>query len=229
MSQESPLVVLLPGLGADQRLFARQREAFPDILTPAWLPPDPKEDLPSYAARFVATLPKRRPLVLGGCSFGGMTAYEMSRIVRPDALVLIGSASTRCGIPLHLRMLASLAPRIPAATFRLIHGVASPLASVCSLNDEEDRQVFADMLRATPREFLKWACTALWRWHPTPLAGVPIFTIHGDKDRMLPLRRRTADVVVENGGHLLPLTHAVEVNELLRTVISRVACGDRPN
>ena len=84
-------VIFLPGLGADGRLFASQREVFPDLITPPWLPPAPHEDLAQYAVRLAGTLPLIRPLFLGGCSFGGMAAYEMARILKPDALVLMGS------------------------------------------------------------------------------------------------------------------------------------------
>ena len=93
MSRTDLNVVFLPGLGADGRLFTSQREVFPDLLTPPWPPPAPDESLPGYAVRLAGTLPLARPLVLGGCSFGGMVACEMARILKPDALVLMGSVS----------------------------------------------------------------------------------------------------------------------------------------
>ncbi|HEX9984980.1 MAG TPA: hypothetical protein VGF69_17090 [Thermoanaerobaculia bacterium] len=54
-----PLYVL-PGIGADERLFAGQR-AVRDIRLIDWIAPaDPRETLPRYAARLAATLGRRR-------------------------------------------------------------------------------------------------------------------------------------------------------------------------
>ena len=32
-------LLLLPGLGADRRLFEPQRQAFPQLVVPPWIPP----------------------------------------------------------------------------------------------------------------------------------------------------------------------------------------------
>jgi hypothetical protein len=62
-----PLVVsLVPGLGADHRLFDRQREAFPDLCSPRWLPLYPGEGLEDYAARLAVQVAVTGPLILGG-------------------------------------------------------------------------------------------------------------------------------------------------------------------
>ena len=42
--------------------------------------------------------------------------------------------------------------------------------------------------------------------------GEEVHHIHGDRDRMMPLRRVRPDHVVRGGGHLINLTHADEVN-----------------
>ena len=33
-------LVLIPGLGADERLFDAQRKAFPELHVPAWIAPE---------------------------------------------------------------------------------------------------------------------------------------------------------------------------------------------
>ena len=38
-------LILLSGMGADERVFQRQREAFPDLVVPKWITPDPQESL----------------------------------------------------------------------------------------------------------------------------------------------------------------------------------------
>jgi pimeloyl-ACP methyl ester carboxylesterase len=215
-----PLVVLLSGLGADGRLFAAQREVFPDLVAPEWLPPTPRENLPSYASRMAGKVPVARPLVLGGCSFGGMVACEMARILRPDALVLIGSAAARCEIPAYLRVMAILSRAVPLTGFRLIERVAPSMACMFGVRDAGHRRLFAEMLQSTSPEFLRWACRAIGEWKPLPLAGIRSFTICGDKDHILPIGRRSVDITIRGGGHLLPLTHATEVNDLLRRIRS---------
>lgn len=76
MAEQSPIQrILLPRLGADRRLFEPQSLAFPDLLVPPWIVPEKHEKLPDYAARLAKTIaPGRRPLILGGSSFGGMVA-----------------------------------------------------------------------------------------------------------------------------------------------------------
>ncbi len=216
-----PCVVLLPGLGADGRLFESQRAVFPDLVTPQWLSPGPQEDLTGYALRLAARVPIARPLVLGGSSFGGMIAYEMARNLRPDVVVLIGSVTTRREIPAYLRFLARLSRAMPSTGFGLMHVVAPFVSAIFGAHEDAHRHLFVEMLQSTSSEFLRWACTAIDGWKPQPLSGVPVFTIHGDKDHILPLGRRSVDVTVRGGGHLLALTHPLEVNEALGLVRER--------
>jgi len=221
ISHAEPCVVLLPGLGADGRLFESQRAVFPDLVTPQWLPPAPREDLTGYAVRLAAKVPLARPLVLGGSSFGGMIACEMARNLRPDVLVLIGSVTTRCEIPAYLRFLARMSRVIPAAGFSLMHVVAPYVADIFGAHEAAHRHLFVEMLQNTSSEFLRWACTAIDGWKPQPMVGFPIFTIHGDRDRILPLGRRPVDLTIRGSGHLLALTHPLQVNEALGVIRER--------
>jgi pimeloyl-ACP methyl ester carboxylesterase len=223
MSRTDFNVVFLPGLGADGRLFAPQREVFPDLVTPPWLPPLPHEELAHYAVRLAHEHSLGRPLILGGCSFGGMVAYEMARILEPDTLVLIGSVAARSEIPAYLRVLAGLSRAIPLAGFSLVQCAAAAVAGVFGVAETEHRRLFVEMLQNSSPEFLRWACIAVHGWRPRPLTDVPIFSIHGDNDHILPFGHRPVEVTVRGGGHLLPLTHPLEVNAALRVIMAR--CG----
>ena len=77
----NPTVVLLPGLGADHRLFRSQHAVLPDIVIPAWPPTGADDSLASFAGRFVDSIPKADGLYLGGSSFGGMVALELAALV----------------------------------------------------------------------------------------------------------------------------------------------------
>ena len=75
--------MLIPGLGADARLFRPQREFFPRLETPPWIEWRRAEPLPAYAARLAATIDAAEPYHLGGASLGGMLALEMARVLDP--------------------------------------------------------------------------------------------------------------------------------------------------
>jgi pimeloyl-ACP methyl ester carboxylesterase len=45
---------------------------------------------------------------------------------------------------------------------------------------------------------------------------VPLRQIHGAKDRVLPAARAEADLWIPDGGHLINITHAGQVNRFLR-------------
>lgn len=220
--------ILLTGLGADERLFAAQQAAFPSLVTPRWIAPQPREGLAEYAERFSAEIPGARergsqPLVLGGCSLGGMIAYEMARVLRPNALVLIASAATRDSIPRHLRALARIAWLMPTAGYALGKRVGPVFIATLLRRKGEHRRLVAAMARDASPAFLRWACMAIGKWQPRPLSGVPIYSINGNRDVILPLGKRSTDYLIPGAGHLLTVTHAEQVNAALRDVLDRVA------
>ena len=60
-------LVLVPGVGADQRMFAPQRAAFPDLMVPRWLTPH-RNEAPYELRRATRRVCSRR----GAARFGRM-------------------------------------------------------------------------------------------------------------------------------------------------------------
>jgi len=75
------------------------------------------------------------------------------------------------------------------------------------------------MFRGADVHFMRWALPALLDWQPSPLPKTPIFQIHGRLDRAIPVGRVGADVVLADGGHLINLTHSVEVNRFIEYAV----------
>jgi pimeloyl-ACP methyl ester carboxylesterase len=218
-------LILLPGLGADDRLLEPQRAAFPQLIVPPWIPPRKNESLPQYAERMaasVAPLPDV-PLVLGGVSFGGMLAYEMARYLRPNAVVLIASCRRRESLRPIYAPGRWLLPLIPAQAWKVAKLLAGPVLRIKHRKSVAKRELLITMFRDADSRFMHWILQAILRWQPTPLTGIPVFQIHGRRDPMIPARRVEADVVIPNGSHLINVTHANEVNAFIRGVLGRRA------
>ena len=70
---------------------------------------------------------------------------------------------------------------------------------------------------------MRWAIGAILSWQPTPLADTPVFHIHGQRDRMIRASTVAPDCLLPDGGHLINLSHAAEVNDFIRKVLTSVA------
>jgi pimeloyl-ACP methyl ester carboxylesterase len=219
-------MILLPGMGADARMFAPQQRAFPGLRVPAWLPPRPRESLAHFARRMVETVEFRRPLVLGGVSLGGMIAWEMAQHLRPEALLLISSCSTRGGLRGVFRAGRPLAPCIPMGLIKLAKLMAPLYCGRIGQSGAQHRGLVVTMFRDADAWFLKWALAAVLDWQPCAMEGTPVYRIHGAHDLVIPARRVAADVLLP-GGHLINLSHAGEVNRFIAQVVAETA-AERP-
>jgi pimeloyl-ACP methyl ester carboxylesterase len=218
-----PKMIFFPGLGADERLFAPQRVAFPELVVPAWIPPRKGEGLAEYAARMAENLPHDEPIVLGGVSLGGMIAFEVARHIRPQALILIASCQSREGLRLLFRAGGVLWRIVPKQAFQIAQVCAKSALQLFGHCSAAQQKLLVEMFREMDPAFMHWAVSAILRWNPSPLPYIPLFHIHGRRDRLIPARRVTPDAWIPEGGHLINLTHAKEVNGLIREVISKVA------
>src|SRR3954453_4565175 len=98
-------------MGADERVFGPQREAFPTLRVPRWIDPGRCESLASYAGRIAREIDPGVPFYVGGASFGGMVAVEAARHL-PHLLgcFLVGSVRSPRELPSRLRCLRPAAP-----------------------------------------------------------------------------------------------------------------------
>jgi pimeloyl-ACP methyl ester carboxylesterase len=212
-------LILLPGLGADHRQFEPQRAEFPELVVPPWIASRPRESLPDYAARMGSTIPHGPNVLLGGSSFGGMVACEMARHVRPAAVVLIGSCRSPRAIRPVLRRLRPIVPLVPATSLRVAKCLAPAGVRVLSRLGPEQRKLCVAMFRDADPRFVKWGAWAILQWQRSPpLDGIPVRQIHGARDRIIWAARVQADELIPDGGHLINMTHAGQVNRFLRGV-----------
>jgi pimeloyl-ACP methyl ester carboxylesterase len=224
MPEDIPLI-LLPGMAGDDRVFAPQRAAFPDMLVPAWIEPLPQESLGSYARRLARRVEPGRPCVVGGASFGGIVALEMAVHLQARVCVLIASVRSPNEFPWWYRLLRPAAVLGPAQLGQLAGLVANTSApSLPPGTVQRLRRVSAPQA-----SFLRWASWAALTWRPSRTARpVRVYQVHGSADRTFPIQYTRPDVVVARGGHLLSLTHPRAVNELLRRARETAAEPGKP-
>ncbi|MGL6072817.1 MAG: alpha/beta fold hydrolase [Fimbriiglobus sp.] len=212
-------IIFLSGLAADERLFEPQLAAFPNLRVQPWIPPLPGETLRQYAARVAPLVDPGCPCVVGGASFGGMVALEMSEHLQALGCILIGSVRSPMGItrrwralwpltlfgPEGLQLVASLIARfgkpfLPAITIRRLRRLAAAKAS-----------------------FERWGMCAVLNWRPSPASRkVKVYHIHGAEDRILLVALGQPDVIVANGSHALSLFSPDAVNKFIQDVMKDV-------
>jgi len=220
-------VVLLPGLGTDDRLLGPQRSALGDVEVPPWIAPRAEEGLPEYAQRLAATVSCRRPAILGGVSLGGMLACEMARHLRPQVVVLIASCRSGQSVGPSLRLLHGLVGPLPAWTIRGMQRLSAMLSDLAIGATASQRKMCIEMFCDADVDFVRWALAAIVRWRPAPLDGVRVLAIHGAKDRLIPLRRVRADEIIPDGGHLINLTRPEQVNRFLGKALEIAKAGEQ--
>jgi pimeloyl-ACP methyl ester carboxylesterase len=208
------MLVLLPGLGADPRLFDPQRQAVPGLVSIPWPEARKTDTLASYGARVASLLPRTDSLVLGGSSFGGMVALEMAAAIRPRAVILIGSCRSPRALASWIRGASPLLRAAPAGLLRPRRWGLPLAAPIVGFPGREHSGLAWDMVSGLSPAFLKWGIDAILSWKPAPVP-VPVRHVHGSADRIIPLRGVEPDRVIRGAGHLLTLTHAEAVNAFL--------------
>ena len=208
-----PTVYLLPGLGADHRLFQPLLDLKLDIVPLDFIAPIKGESLPAYAARMAKLIDTSRPHILGGVSLGGIIASEIALITHPHKLLLISSVKNSREFPFYFRF-GRYFPihRLFSGNFLRKYAPRERYAGMTP----SYRQILDDMRAQADTHFIEWALNAVvnWRRKHTP---PNTFHVHGGFDLMFPppLLRRGYDRI-PRAGHTMVMTHATQVEAWLR-------------
>jgi pimeloyl-ACP methyl ester carboxylesterase len=211
-------IVFIPGLGADARLFRHQKSIFKNAITPPWLTPQKGESLSHYAQRWSQHLKLVPGCILVGVSFGGMVVLEMARWVKPKAVILIASCQGPASVPWLWRITGQLPawPFIGKTLTKMFPGAGSRFLGA---ETKEQQDLLVRMLFETRDSFMRWTLRAIQGWDGFNSEDLRIYHIHGKRDHLIPIQGVEPNQVVKDGGHLINLTHAKEVNEFIKKYV----------
>ncbi len=209
-------IYCISGLGSDEKIFVRIKVDGYQLVYIAWLPPERNEPIEVYAKRMSESITEENPLLMG-LSFGGMMAIEIAKIVPVEKLILLSSVKSRKELPLWMRFCGTfrLNKTMPMRPYRFLE----PLENYnMGVTNEEEKQMVARYRKSVDPDYLTWAINAVVNWKNT-WQPQHLFHIHGDADRIFPIRNMKADYIVKGGGHFMVYNKASEINAFLQKIL----------
>lgn len=194
------MLFLLPGMGADHRMYAAPAwHTLPEVHFLDWPEYRGEQAITAIADRVIAEVGINDGDTVIGSSLGGIVGCEIANRIRLHSLVLIGSAQSSAEISALLAALHPLAALAPLEFIRLSAGKLP--GELCGM--------FAD----SQAGFIRAMCRAIFTWPGLDLTRIRPLRLHGRHDRVIPPPAKT-DLLLD-AGHLLAMTHASECVECL--------------
>jgi len=181
-----------------------------------WIRPLANEGFEDYAKRFSQSISRDEEFVLVGLSFGGMLASELAKIVSPKKLIIISSLSSYKELPWYFKLAGKLG----------IHKIISPslykratvMNRFMGAGNKEMKSIVYSYVNNIDPAFIRWSLNVIVHWAHTERLS-DLVHIHGSNDHLLPYRYVKADYMIKNGGHLMVMNKADEVNSILQEVL----------
>jgi pimeloyl-ACP methyl ester carboxylesterase len=213
-------VYFISGLGADRRAFERLKLPGHYVIHHLdWITPLENESLNNYAKRLAVSIDTSQPFSLVGLSMGGMIACAITRFLQPYKTVLISSIGCNAEFPPLLRFARATRLYKAIPNFVLRPPGLMVVQQVFGTKTKNDTTLVQDFVRQTDARFMKWAIGAIVNWTDCERPET-IYHIHGNKDKMFPLKYTKPDAVIEKGSHFMVWTKAGEVSKRLTEALA---------
>ena len=216
MSDSTKNIYCISGLGADERAFERLSIKGCVLHHLECIPPLANEGLFSYAQRMSEQVKEANPIILG-LSFGGMIAVEMAKQVEIEKLILISSVKTCNEVPRWMRIAGTmnLHKLIPVKTNRFTERADDRRMGI----ETAEEKNFVDQYRKNAdQKYVNWAIDQILNWKNIYVPS-KVFHIHGESDRMFPIKNIQPTHVIKKGTHIMILNKADEISACVEQII----------
>lgn len=210
------IIYCISGLGADEEAFSRLRINGYTLVNLPWLLPIENETIAQYAKRMCASITDENP-VLMGLSFGGMMSIEISKILSVHKIILISSIKSSIELPNW--MVAAGKLRLNKLFSMQSYKILEPIQnSFLGVTNADEIAMVRNYRKNAPVAYTNWAINEVlnWRnnWQPPVL-----FHIHGDNDKMFPIKKVSPTHIVKGGGHFMIMNKADEISSLINDIL----------
>ena len=210
-------IYCISGLGADERAFSKLK-ILPGyrLQVLPWLKPLPAETIGEYAQRMSKAIDEKEPLLLG-LSFGGIMCTEIAKLLPVHKIIIISSIKTSGELPAWMKTvgLLKLNKIVPLRSTRL----SAPFQNrFLGVSNSEDLAVAQSYRKNADINYVKWAVDKVVNWknnwvHPNT------WHIHGDNDKMFPIKKIRANYTLKDGGHFMIMNKAAEVSGFVNHIL----------
>lgn len=212
---------IFSGLGADQRVFEQIDFGTYSPKFIPWKFVSKNETLSSYAIKMSEEFPENEPFLLIGISFGGILAQEVSKLYPQARILLLASVQYYYQLPLFMRLAGklNLEKLIPIQlTLKLKR--ANYWFFGCKTDSE--KEILNQVLKETDPIMARWAIGEIMRWKQEKTIDAPLIHIHGDSDKIFPIKKVSPDYVVKNGSHFMTVSQPMLLSRLIRTALIKL-------
>jgi pimeloyl-ACP methyl ester carboxylesterase len=207
MAATTPRLYLIPGMGADGRLFEGLRRTGLAFEVLEFIPAQEGESLRDYALRLGRGIDATQPFVVGGVSLGGIVAGEIALAMGAQQVILISSVKDSGELPFYFKLGRWLpVHKLFSGGFLKRHG---PRASHRGLEPWQSK-ILSDLRTDADDAFISWATDAVVRWRRAERVAQTLH-IHGTHDLMFPGVFLGERLRVSGGRHVMVVTHAQEI------------------
>lgn len=218
-----PKVYLIPGQGADYRLFDNLSiDSTFDAVKINWVVPEKGMTMRDYSMKLAEQIDTTGKFSLIGVSLGGMISTELSEILHPDKVIIISSAKCRKELPKRYLFMRRVPINriVPKRWYKWGARIAQPLFEP---DRKAGKETFVAMLKDKDPQFLKRTVNIIVNWDGENCKS-EIIHIHGDNDHTIPVKNVEADYIIENGSHMMTYTRGEELSILINKLLK----GEKP-
>ncbi len=206
-------VYLVPAPDMDERAIdAVQFDDF-EIVRVSLPPLTQNTDLDTYIAQLTTQIRDPNPILIGFC-YGGLLAIEIGKRMDTSKIVIVSGIKDRAEIPLSRRLIAMAFLCLPSRM---------ATAFGCSLSFTLNQLLRLPV--KIPRIWLKNSQNKFIVKHALGFnpsdTDSDIVRIHGENDRVVPLRKRSNVTVIKDAGHFMFVTKRKEMLRVIAEEIGR--------
>jgi pimeloyl-ACP methyl ester carboxylesterase len=215
----STKIYLIPGLGADGRMYAPQLKVLPNAEVLEHMKPLKGETLIDYAKRLSAKVDTSHPFILVGTSLGGIIAIEMAKFIDPAKVILISSVKHRGELPAWMRAMRYLRLHRIVTGKVFVWFSSSTIKKLVTRRESSVTSLLIDMHRDANPDFVVWAINEVINWNGAKDYDLNTIHLHGTRDILFPHRNIENATFITGGSHVMVLTQSQDVNKALLKAI----------
>lgn len=205
-------IYCISGLGTDEKIFDNLRLDGYELKFIPWIKPGKTESITEYATRMASYITDELPVLLG-VSFGGMMGIEIAKQVPIQKLILVSSIKSPLEMPKWMRVAGKMRLNkiIPIRSYKFTEKIDNRRLGV---SNEQELLMVRDYRQKADPVYLEWAVHQVLNWRNNWLPD-NLVHIHGDMDKIFPIKKTTPTHVIKAGTHMIIYNRAKEIAECI--------------